>query len=218
MRIQFLGHASFLITTSAGTKILTDPYDPQSYPGVLTYRPYEDYADIITMSHEHGDHSARKYVKGTPVLIKGAGKFGADEVEILGIETYHDDVQGSLRGRNTIFIITADGMRIAHLGDLGHVLTSDQAAEIGDVDIAMIPVGGNFTIDAAKATRVADQIAANIIIPMHYATSKCKFQIAGVDEFLKNKDNVVVPGKSALEVTANTLPRSMQIIVLEPAL
>ncbi|MGQ9454852.1 MAG: MBL fold metallo-hydrolase [Armatimonadota bacterium] len=218
MKIEYLGHSCFLLTTSQGTKILTDPFDPSGYPGQLNYRMYSEPVDVVTVSHDHADHAGYKVVKGSPVLIKGEGKFVARDANFLGVGTYHDDARGAKRGRNTVFVISADGLRIAHLGDLGHVLTADQAAEIGNVDIALVPVGGYFTIDAAQATQVAQQLDANIIIPMHYRTQKCNFPIAGVEEFLKGKANVVRKDASVLEVTRDSIPAEQQIVVLTPAL
>ncbi|MEN6356790.1 MAG: MBL fold metallo-hydrolase [Armatimonadota bacterium] len=218
MKIRFLGHSSFLITTAAGTRVLTDPYDPGAYPGTLAYDIFNEPVDIVTISHDHKDHNAAHLVKGSPVIIRGSGKFGAEEVDFFGVGTYHDDVKGTRRGKNTVFVMSADGLRLAHMGDLGHILTSDQAAEIGAVDVALIPAGGFFTIDASQAAKVANQVEAKIIIPMHYRTAKCSFNITGVDEFIDGKPNVLKPAGSVLEVTAGSLPSSQQIVVLEPAL
>jgi L-ascorbate metabolism protein UlaG (beta-lactamase superfamily) len=207
-----------LIITSAGTRILTDPYDPSRYDGTLTYDVFDEPVDIVTISHDHNDHKAVHLAKGTPIVIRGNGKFCADEVDFLGVETYHDDQHGAKRGKNTVFIITADRLRIAHLGDLGHVLSSDQAAEIGTVDVVLVPVGRYFTIDASQAAQVAQQVGAKIVIPMHYRTAKCTFDIAGVDEFINGKPNVVIEKGSVLDVTAGHLPRVQQIVVLEPSM
>jgi L-ascorbate metabolism protein UlaG (beta-lactamase superfamily) len=218
MRIKYLGHSSFLITTDDGVKILTDPYDPAKYVGRLMFKLLDEPVDIVTISHHHNDHSAFGLIEGTPVIIRGNGKFMANGVDFLGVETFHDADRGAERGRNTVFIITANDMRIAHLGDLGHVLTADQAAEIGSVDVALVPIGGNVTIDGEQAEKVADQIGAQIVIPMHYRNTKCLFDIAGVDEFLQGKPNVARPGRSELNVSADTLPQAREIVVLEPTL
>lgn len=218
MRIQYLGHASFLITTEAGTRIVTDPFDPSAYPDKMSYRPFRDKADIVTVSHEHPDHAKPGIVGGSPVVIKGNGKFVANEVEFLGVATYHDKSQGSQRGGNTVFVISADGLRIAHMGDLGHVLNGDQAAEIGAVDVALIPVGGYYTIDAEEADQVARQVDANIVIPMHYRTEKCSFPIAGVESFIERKSSARRLGSSVLEVTRDTIPAEPEIVVLDYSL
>ncbi|MDH7601875.1 MAG: MBL fold metallo-hydrolase [Armatimonadota bacterium] len=218
MKIEFLGHSSFLISTSQGTKIITDPFDPAGYPGQLNYGVYSEPVDVVTVSHDHADHAGVKVLKGSPVVIKGEGKFAAKDAQFLGVGTYHDDARGAKRGKNTVFVISADGLRVAHMGDLGHVLTADQAAEIGNVDVILVPVGGYFTIDAAQADEVASQLDANIVIPMHYKTAKCNFPIAGVDEFLKGKTNVVRTGGSVFEIDRESLPAGRQVVVLEPAL
>ena len=215
MKIQFLGHASFLITTEAGTRIVMDPVDPEAYAGSLDYRPFDETADVVTVSHEHADHGGVGVVKGTPTVIRCGGKSAAKEVEFWGVETCHDEAGGTQRGRNTVFVVSADGLRVAHMGDLGHLLTAEQAAEIGAVDAALIPVGGTFTVDASQAQQVADQVDARIVIPMHYKTEKCEFPIAGVEAFLAGKPNVIRQGGSVLEVEKGTVPEQQQIVVLD---
>lgn len=218
MKIKFMGHASFLITTAAGTRILTDPFDPDQYPDKLFYSKITEMVDIVTISHGHGDHNDTSTLPGNPMIIKGNGKFGADEVVFLGIETFHDAVHGAERGKNTVFVISVDDLRLAHIGDLGHVLTADQAAEIGAVDVILLPVGGYYTIDAKQAQKVAEQLGAKIVIPMHYRNEKCLFPISDVDEFLRGKANVNVTDVSEIEVKKDSLPQQQQIIVLIPAL
>jgi len=221
MKIKYLGHASFLITTSSGTQVLTDPYSTEAYAGKLLLKPIEELVDVVTVSHEHGDHgdpATLVGLPGAPVIIRGNGKFLAGGVEILGVETFHDDSQGSQRGKNTVFVMSADDLRVGHLGDLGHVLTADQAAEIGAVDVALVPVGGFYTIDARQATKVVEQLEARLVIPMHYSSEKCLFPIAGVDEFVAGKANVVRAGTSEIDVTRNSLPAERQVVVLDQAL
>ena len=218
MTIEYLGHASFLLTTNAGTRIVTDPFDPAAYKDSLKYGAFRGPADIVTLSHGHGDHNAAHLITGNPVVIKGNGKFLAAEVEFVGVGTWHDNERGAKRGTNTVFVISADDLRIAHLGDLGHVLTGDQAAQIGNVDVALIPVGGFYTIDAAQAWEVADQIDAQIVIPMHYRNEKCDFPIGGLDEFTAGKPRVVREGTSKIEVRRAHLPTERTIVVLEPSL
>ncbi len=221
MRIKYLGHASFVITTSSETRILTDPYSIEAYADKLLYSPIEELVDVVTVSHGHGDHGDPKALvalPGAPVIIKSSGKFLANGVEFLGVETFHDDSHGGERGKNIVFVINADDLYIAHLGDLGHVLTADQAAEIGAVDVVLVPVGGFYTIDAAQATKVVDQLGARVVIPMHYRTRKCLFPIADVEEFLAGKENVVRAGTSDLDVTKDSPPTDRQVVVLDQAL
>ncbi|MEN6370584.1 MAG: MBL fold metallo-hydrolase [Armatimonadota bacterium] len=218
MKIQWLGHSSFLITSDAGVRIVTDPYQPGSFNGGLRYAPLNKPVDVVTISHDHADHNYVHMVEGKPIIIKGAGMFMASGIEFNGVSTFHDTSGGSERGRNTVFSFTVDNIKICHLGDLGHVLKSDQAAEIGAVDVLFVPVGGYFTIDAKEAEKVADQLSAQIVIPMHYKTEKVDFPIVGVDEFIKGKPNVTRLDSSVLELRKEDVPEEMQIIVLKHAL
>lgn len=218
MKIEYLGHASFLLTTDAGTRIVTDPFDPEAYKDKLKYRAFREPADIVTVSHDHGDHNAAHMIVGSPIIIKGNGKFLAKEVEFLGVGTYHDNEHGAQRGGNTVFIMSVDDLRIAHMGDLGHVLTGDQAAAIGNVDIALVPVGGFYTIDAAQAWEVAGQIDAQVVIPMHYRNEKCDFPIAGVEEFIKGRPRVMREGVTTFEIDRSHMPEEQCAVVLEPSL
>jgi L-ascorbate metabolism protein UlaG (beta-lactamase superfamily) len=213
MNIKWLGHAAFLITAEDGTRIITDPYETGNG---LDYAGIEETADIVTVSHGHHDHNNTAAVKGNPVIIKGTGEAGG--IQFRGIAAAHDDSGGSQRGSNTILCFEVDGVKVCHLGDLGHPLSAAQQAGVGEVDVLLIPVGGCFTIDAGTASRVSEQIKPKMVIPMHYKNDKCHFPIAGVDEFLKGKSNVTRPGASEVEIKAGALPAAMQITVLEPAL
>lgn len=214
MKIKWLGHASFLITADDGTRIITDPYG--DYPGIH-YGPIEEAADIVVVSHKHGDHFGAR-VKDGPKQVAGAGRKKMEGIEFKGLETYHDTSKGSERGANTIFCFMVDGLRICHLGDLGHQLSQPELAEIGQVDVLMIPVGGFFTIDAITASGVCDQIKPKVIIPMHYKTEKCDFPISGVEAFLKGKSNVKRVDDSEVELRKEQLPQETEVIVLKHAL
>ena len=213
MKIKWLGHASFLITSDDGIRIITDPYVTG---GGIDYGEIEESADIVTVSHEHGDHSNVAAVRGNPEVVSGAAKVGG--IEFRAIPTYHDEAGGSKRGRNTVFCFEIDGVKVCHLGDLGHQLDSKQVAEIGGVDVLLIPVGGYYTIDARVATEVCNQLKPSVIIPMHYKNERCSFPIAGVDEFLRGKENINRMDVSEAEFKQGELPVSTRIIVLKPAL
>lgn len=217
MKIKWYGHAAFLITSEQGVKIIIDPYDTKAYEQ-LTYGQITDHADIVLITHEHGDHNGAKDIPGSPELVKGSGAKTTKGVSVKGIPTYHDPSKGSERGTNTIFTFSVDGVRVCHLGDLGHVLSEKELAEIGPVDILLIPVGGFYTIDAKEATRVAGQIKPKVLMPMHFNTKKCGFPIAPVDDFLKGKSNVKQLKTSETTFDKASLPKQMEIVVLEHAL
>jgi len=215
MKIKWLGHASFLITSDTGTKIITDPY---ATGGGIKYGEITESADIVTISHDHSDHNNVAAVRGKPEVVRGTGITKVRGIEFKGIASYHDEAGGSQRGSNTMFCFMVDGMRVCHLGDLGHQLSDKQVAELGSVDILLIPVGGYYTIDAKVATQVCNQLKPQVIIPMHFKTDKCGFPIAGVDEFLKGKEAVKKLNASEVEFKQGELPSTTQIIVLKPAL
>jgi L-ascorbate metabolism protein UlaG (beta-lactamase superfamily) len=218
MKIKCYGHAAFLITSDQGVKIITDPYESGAYGGQLSYGKIKDQADIALTSHDHADHNDTKSLPGSPQIIKGSGLKTAKEISFKGVSTYHDPSKGSERGANTIFTFTVDGMRVCHLGDLGHILSEKELLEIGSVDILFIPVGGHFTIDSKEATRVAEQIQPKVLIPMHFKTEKCGFPIAPVEDFLKGKPALKRPKSSEVTFDKTSLPQKMEIVVLEHAL
>ncbi len=213
MKIKWLGHAAFLITADDGTRLVTDPFG--DYAG-LRYRPIDEAADIVLVSHDHGDHAGGK-IKGDPKKVSGPGSTKVAGIEISGLETFHDTSKGRERGRNTVFCFTVDGIRICHLGDLGHELSGVEITKIGQVDVLMVPVGGSFTIDAGVASRICDQIKPGVAIPMHFKTDKCDFPISGVDDFLEGKAGVSRAGASEVELKKEQLPQAIEIIVLEHA-
>lgn len=215
MKIKFLGHAAFLITSDTGLKIITDPYATE--PG-LTYGEINESADIVTVSHGHHDHNNVAAVKGNPEAVSRAGRSIVKGIELKGIASYHDDVGGRRAGNNLMFCFELDGVTVCHLGDLGHRLDDRQVKEIGRVDILLLPVGGNYTIDAKVATGVCNQLKPRVIIPMHYKTEKGIPGISGVEGFLSGKANVSRPDSSEVEFKAGKLPAAGQIIVLKPAL
>ena len=213
MKVKWLGHATFVITLDTGTKIITDPYTPAEK---LNYGEIKESADIVTVSHDHFDHSNVASVQGNPEVVRGTAEIKG--VKFNGIPTYHDEAQGEQRGSNTIFCFEVDGVKVCHLGDLGHQLTDKQVAEIGKVDILLVPVGGFYTIDATVASKVCDQLKPKVIIPMHFKTNKCAFPISGADEFLHGKKDISRLEASEVEFRAGELPANTQIIVLKPAL
>lgn len=213
MKIKWLGHSCFMITSEAGVKIITDPY---ATGGGIGYGEIAESADIITVTHDHSDHNNVAVVKGKPEVVRGSARIKG--IEFKGIPSYHDESGGSTRGKNTMFCFEVDGMRVGHLGDLGHQLSDKQVAEIGRIDILLIPVGGYYTIDAKVATQVCNQLNPKVIIPMHFKTDKCAYPIVGVDEFLKGKEGVTRLDASEVPFKWEELPTTTQIIVLKSEL
>lgn len=213
MKVKWLGHACFLITSEAGLKIITDPY-PQG--SGLSYAPIKEAADIVTMTHDHFDHNNVSALPGKPQVITGSGVKTIKGVEFRGINTYHDASLGKERGANTAFCFSVDGIKICHLGDLGHRLNQEQIDEIGRIDVLLVPIGGVFTIDAKLAETVVDDLKPKIAMPMHYKTSKCDWPLNTVEDFVADKKNVKKLNVSEIELKVDKLPESTEIIVLQP--
>jgi L-ascorbate metabolism protein UlaG (beta-lactamase superfamily) len=213
MKTKYLAHAAFLITSDVGTRIVTDPYETSD---ALKHGVIKETADIVTVSHEHGDHNNISAVQGNPKIVRASAEVKG--IKIKAVPAAHDDAGGSQRGKNTVFCFEVDGINVCHAGDLGHVLTAEQVKAIGKVDVLMLPVGGFFTIDAKTAAKVCDQLKPKVIIPMHFKTDKINFPIGGVDEFLKGKSNVTRVNNSEIELKAGKLPTGAQIMVLKPSL
>ncbi|TAK33832.1 MAG: MBL fold metallo-hydrolase [Chloroflexota bacterium] len=218
MKVKYLAHSAFLITSDSGTRIITDPYQPGSYGGSVGYAAITEPADVVTVSHEHGDHNYPQGVPGNPTIVKGPGEHKAKGISIKGVAAHHDDTGGSQRGSSDMMCFNVDGMNVCHVGDLGHMLSSEQLSQMGQVDVLFLPVGGVFTVDAVGATDVVDQVRPRVVIPMHYKVPKNGFDVAGVDDFLAGKANVVRVEGSEVKLERDTLPKETQIIVLQPEL
>ncbi len=218
MKIQWLGHAAFLIVTEDGTRIITDPYESGSYNGALGYDPIQMAADVVTVSHEqHEDHNYTRAVQGDPIIITGLARKTIGGIEIRRVHAFHDNSQGKERGDNYISIIKADGLSICHMGDLGHLLDRDQINDIGRPDVLLIPIGGIYTIGPEEAAETINQLDPRIVIPMHYKTSKCGFPLATVEEFLEGKERVKQSADSTLEIQSDSVPQATEIVVLAHA-
>jgi len=218
MKIKWLGHSAFSITASNGTTLLTDPYRPGAFDGAVAYGPIRESFDVVTVSHKHADHDGIDGLSGTPTVVDAVGRTEAKGIEIEGVATFHDKTGGSQRGRNTIFRIKVDGLKLCHLGDLGHIPDDAAIAKLSDIDVLLVPVGGTFTIDAAEAWQIVQKIKPKVVIPMHFKTPKLGFDLALVERFTAGKPDVVQTGSCEVELTRETLPLGPQIIVLEHAL
>ena len=218
MKLQWLGHSCFLITAEDGTRIVTDPYDVTSYSGTLKYKDLAGLeTDIVTISHmTHPDHNYFEALSGERRIVRKAGEKDFGKIQIFGVNSFHDEAKGSERGKNVIFMISLEDVRLCHLGDLGHVLTEGNVRGMGKVDVLMIPVGGTYTIDSSQADIIVDMVKPKIVIPMHYRNARCGFPIDGVGPFLAGRDNVKHLG-SEVNITKDELPDETETWVLEPA-
>ena len=218
MKVKWYGHAAFLITSGQGVKIITDPYEPGGFGGAIGYGQIPDEADIVLVSHDHADHNYVQGLRGKPQVVKGTGAHQVKGLEFRGIAAYHDGRKGTERGPNTIFCFQIDGLRLCHLGDLGHVPNKQETEQIGPVDVLLEPIGGVYTIDPTKAAQTIQRLNPKITIPMHYKTPLCGFPLANVEDFTSGKPAVKVLKGSELEIRKESLPQHPEIIVLQPPL
>ena len=209
MDINWLGHSCFRIRGRQAV-IVTDPFPPD-----LGYTLGKLTADIVTVSHQHPSHNYSQGIGGEPKIITGPGEYEIKGVLIIGIATFHDAEGGQKRGKNTIYLMETDGLTVCHLGDLGHVLTTEQVEEIGDVDVLLLPVAGGSTINAPMAAEVIRQLEPKVVIPMHYKTPVVKRELGQVDSFLKEMGIERPNSQPKLSLNPSNLPTSTQVFLLE---
>jgi len=216
MDIYWYGQACFKLK-SKNASVIIDPFDPD-FTGLKTPKDFS--ANMVLVSHDHKDHNNSKAVTDvasgkTPMTFTRPGEYEIAGVVITGIKSFHDNSEGSERGSNTIFHMLFDNLNIVHLGDLGQVkLTEEQVAQIGETDILLIPVGSVYTINSKAASEIVSQLEPKIIIPMHYKTEGLKFELEGVEGFLKEMGAESVTAASKLTITKDKLPEEPQVVVL----
>ena len=206
LQIRWHGHACFEVTNDI--TLVTDPHDGKSIgipaPSVA--------GDIILVSHDHYDHNSVKTVeKEGSRVVTDKRKKNISNVEIKGIESFHDECCGEKRGGNIIFKFTMDDVTFCHLGDLGHELDEDAVQKIGDVDILFIPIGGTFTVDAERAWDIINVIKPKIAIPMHYKIGGLSLPIAGIDPFLERNKYKVLKVGNEIDIEKEDLPVEPEI-------
>jgi L-ascorbate metabolism protein UlaG (beta-lactamase superfamily) len=206
--ITWLGHSCFRIKGSQAV-VITDPFPPD-----LGYSLGKPTADIVTVSHQHPSHAYVQGVGGEPRIVQGPGEYEISGVLIIGVATFHDAEGGKKRGKNTVFLMEVDGISVCHLGDLGHVLSSEQVEEIGDVDVLLLPVGGASTIGAAMAAEVIRQLEPKAVVPMHYKTPFINRELDPVEKFLKEMGMEQIEPRPKLSLSRTNLPVSTQVFLL----
>jgi L-ascorbate metabolism protein UlaG (beta-lactamase superfamily) len=220
--LTWYGQSCFLLESASGARIVMDPV-----PTTLGYLPPADLrADAISISHEHPDHTNVALVQGKPRVLRGltADKKGwmriderVKDITVRTVGVYHDGKHGADLGLDTVFIFETGGIRIAHLGDLGHPLTDQQISAIGSVDVVLVPVGGAGTIDAQEATHVVDQIRPRlVVIPMHYKTDVVTVkELAPIDAFIAGRTNVRREKGNRIVVTGLRTKPAAEVVVLD---
>lgn len=181
--IKWWGHACFEIRSNDGYTVVIDPHDG----GSIGLPKPQVKADAVLITHEHFDHNAYQVVlkeRGKVFSMK-KGTFRVNGFTVTGFEAYHDKFKGKRRGKVVIYLIQIEGLRILHVGDLGHLLDDKTIQNLGEVDILMVPVGGTFTINGEEALKLSDMIKPKAIVPMHYWVKGINLPLRPLDDFLK---------------------------------
>ena len=212
MHITWLGHSCFKLQDkvgSGGVIVVTDPYTDE----IGLKMPHFE-ADIVTLSHDHYDHNNSKAIRGEPLIIDTAGEYETKGVFVEGVEAWHDAEEGKERGKNIIYRIEMEDISITHLGDLGHILDAKHLEKLEGTDILLIPVGGKYTINAAKAVEVISQIEPRLVIPMHYKVPGLKLDIDGLEKFVKEL-GIKPRTEEKLKISKKDFPQEdMELVVL----
>jgi L-ascorbate metabolism protein UlaG (beta-lactamase superfamily) len=204
-----LGHGCFRLR-GRGAAAVTDPFPPSI--GLKLSRLD---ADVVTVSHEHENHNYTQVVREA-YEIHGPGEYEVAGISVIGVPTYHDAEKGAKRGRNTVYLIEIDDVRICHLGDLGHRLDDSEAETISSPDVLLVPVGGRSAINAAQAAEVVRQLEPRFVVPMHYAIPGLKLELDPLDRFLKEMGVAASEPQPKLSVQASSGEYETKVIVLEP--
>lgn len=210
VKITWFGHSMFVLEDE-GHRLVMDPYQSE----MVGYSPQHLEANIITVSHEHGDHNNIGAVNGSPVILNKPGSYELDDLKITGLQAYHDERGGSERGANVIFRVEMNGLTFIHLGDLGHVLKGDVVSELSGCDVLLVPVGGIFTIDADGAEGVVKELRPRIAVPMHYGTPDGNIPLNTEEAFIARFPNVDRTGKQAIYIRREELPEPTLILVMD---
>lgn len=216
MQIQYYGHSCFKITAKPEGRgqddvvIFIDPFDKS-----VGLRPPQGNANLALITHDHPDHNNVSALKGDPRVIDIPGEYSVFGVNIVGIDSFHDSSSGEERGKNTIYTIETEGMRLCHLGDLGSDLNEKQLEEINGIDVLMIPIGGKYTLDGEKAADIARKIEPNIIIPMHFKIKGSTADVADEKKFCSEIGNCPKESISKINLKKKDLEdKKMNVILM----
>ena len=210
MQIEYLAHSCFLLTSKSGFRVMIDPYGPE-----IGYGKIQRHADLILVTHSHPDHDNINGVPGAARVFASAGEKDFDGVKVSAMISMHG---GNPEDKfNLVFSISMDGIKLAHLGDLGEIPSVSLLDFLEGTQVLMIPAGGHFTIDAAQAKKIVEMLKPSIVIPMHFRTAsidRVRVPLAPVEDFSSLFANTKILRESVLEIKAGDLPEKTGIVVM----
>jgi len=209
--VTWLGHGCFRLRGRAAA-VVTDPYPP-----AIGLKLSRMDAEVVTVSHDHDNHSYTQVVRDGAYEIRGPGEYEVAGVSVIGVPTYHDSEKGAKQGRNTVYLIEIDDVRVCHLGDLGHKLGDVEAETVASPDVLLVPVGGQTAMNGAQAAEVVRQLEPRYVVPMHYAIPGLKLQLDPIDRFLKEMGVTSSEPQAKLAVQKSSVTEyETKVVVLEP--
>jgi L-ascorbate metabolism protein UlaG (beta-lactamase superfamily) len=211
MEITWYGHSCFRLTERNYVTVVTDPFDNKK----VGYDPLKLKAEIVTISHDAPGHNNSDAVKGTTNVLKGPGEFEIGGVFITAVQTDSGSKKAKDNVRNTIYVFDYDGITVAHLGDLQKIPTQSEIELLGSVNVALVPVGGGGSLNAAKAAEVVSMLEPNLVVPMHYSTADTKVELDSINKFIKEMGLSKQDAQPSLKVSKSSLPNETHVVVLE---
>lgn len=210
MDVTWLGHGCFRLR-GRGAAVVTDPYPP-----AIGLKLSRMDAEVVTVSHDHENHSYMQVIREGAYEIRGPGEYEVAGVSVIGIPTFHDADKGAKHGRNTVYLIEIDDVRVCHLGDLGHKLDDTEAEAVTSADVLLVPVGGEPAMNGAQAAEVVRQLEPRYVVPMHYAIPGLKLKLEPLDRFLKEMGVTSSEPQPKLAVQRSSVTEyETKVIVLE---
>src|SRR5436305_7896406 len=211
MDVTWLGQSCFRLR-GKNAAVVTDPFPPS-----LGLRLPRQEAEVVTVSHEHDNHSYTQAVRDGAYVVHGPGEYEVAGVSVIGFSTFHDAEKGAKHGRNTIYLIEIDDVRVCHLGDLGHKLEDTDSEAVASPDVLLVPVGGRSVINGAQAAEVVRQLEPRYVVPMHYAIPGLKLELDPIDRFLKEMGVAASEPQPKLSVQRSSVSEyETKVVVLEP--
>jgi L-ascorbate metabolism protein UlaG (beta-lactamase superfamily) len=211
MEITWYGHSCFRLTERNFVTVVTDPFDNK----MVGYDALKQKAEIVTISHDAPGHNNSGAVKGTTHVLTGPGEFEIGGVFITAVQTDSVGKKAKDTTRNTIYVFDYDGITVAHLGDLQKIPTQSEIELLGTVNVALVPVGGGSSLNAAKAAEVVSMLEPNLVVPMHYSTPDSKIKLDEINKFIKEMGLSKQEAQPLLKVSRSSLPDETHVVVLE---
>lgn len=209
MKLIWHGHSCFEMDFRDGPRVVADPFDEK-----VGYPVCRAEADVVTNSHAHMDHNYIAELGGNFSRLNRPGRFAFEDLTVTGVKSFHDAEGGAKRGPNIIYIYEAEGLRVAHLGDLGHMPDDAQFAALSNLDVMLIPIGGFYTIDTGTAVEIIRRAKPRVAVAMHFLTPAMKFPISDEAQFVALTGACRIDGQE-IEVTRENIEQLPGAVILD---